>query len=190
MKVVGWFFHFTKDRRKCNSTFWGTRLLQIPRMIKDEKFKAVLVLESFFFHSVERFDFSHYSQSFRLSQWYSLIGIYNLIFFLSFCGPFKSRKSSSLVWNCFLNHFVNDFLFALFQEHIVSVLFSVSLFSKILFLFFLLHSLCPGTCPCCKLMDMKKHVQVGRVLRIQEIQLSFSMSVPFTQVQVNGFPTT
>lgn len=40
-------------------------------------------------------------------------------------------------------------------------------------------------------MDMKECVQIGKVLRIQEIQFSFFlMFVPFTQTQINGVLTT
>lgn len=157
--------------------------------------KAIFVPESFFSHFPERFDFSPHPQSSKLSQWYALIWSH-ILSFLSFCGPFKSRKSNSLVWKCFLNYFLNDFWLVYFRNVYFLSYFLRLCLPKFYFYFPFAFSMSlwfydiSNTVLYCKLMDMKKHVWIRSVLRIQEIQVSFSMFTLFSQALVNGFPTT
>lgn len=140
MKVFGEFFHFIKIAENATHIL-RNKITSNSRMIKEmRKSKAILVLEPFLSCFLERLFFPIIPKALNF---HSDMRWCDLIFFLSFYGPFKSRKSSSSVWKCSLNYFVN-FLTVLFQEHMFSVLFSTCLPSRILFLFFALHPLCPG----------------------------------------------
>lgn len=196
MKLFGRFFYSAKNSRKYNSILWGTRLLQILRIIREMRSQKQFWFLNLFLSLSGKICFLSLSPKF---QTFTMICLDIISFFsYHFCGPFESRKSSPLVWKYFLNYFVNDFfdwfisgtyIFCLiFYTYVLQNFVSISFFAfpMIWWIYGISYRSFY-----CKLMDMKECVQIGKVLRIQEIQFSFFlMFVPFTQTQINGVLTT